>query len=323
MKKILCLLIFVSTCDGAHASNSLFGVVIRSTSSMHESSYSPNFLEAYHSPVLGSILDLRGGASKKKSRIGSLSSKTVTGKKKVGANSDNKKKEFDILKEYKKILPLTRTYLTMVAVSTSLGLILGDERSQTILALDPMRVLFGMEFWRIFTAASCMGQPSMEWIFSVYHIFMYGSKLEMAYGPAQFLVFLLSQLGILSFLSGLLGIPFFTKSLVTSMCHVLSRATPKEQVMWVAFKIPMWSLPIAVMVSDVLQAQSVAAAVPHILGILSGHFYHFHRFVWPKIGGEDWLVAPDFLVEYMNGYSASKKSLKSRKRGKGKKLGSA
>ena len=83
------------------------------------------------------------------------------------------------------------------------------------------------------------------------------------------------------------------------------------------------------MATDVLQAQSASAALPHILGILSGHFYHFHRFIWPKTGGEDWLTAPDFLIERMDPNAATKsaskesvnKALKSRKRGKGKKLG--
>jgi derlin-1 len=303
---------------------------------MHGSSNPLNVLGSSHSPILGTILDLRGGAAKKKSRIGSLSSssKTVTGKKKVGANkdsSDNKKPQFDMVEIYKSILPLTRVYMTMVVVCTVLGLLIGDERAQTILALDPMRVITGWEFWRIFTAASCMGQPSLNWIFNGYHIFEYGSKLERAYGPAQFLVFMLSQFAILSFLSALLGIPFFTTSVVTSMCHVLSRATPKEEVKWLLFKIPFFLLPWGVMVSDVLQSQSVSAAIPHIVGILSGHFYHFHRFIWPKVGGEDWLVAPDFLVEYIDSYLAPKnsarvamnKALKSRTKGKGKKLGTA
>jgi len=89
-------------------------------------------------------------------------------------------------------------------------------------------------------------------------------------------------------------------------------------------------LPYGLMFADVLQAQSGAAAVPHIMGILSGHFYFFHRFIWPKTGGQDWLEAPDFLVERMDPNAASKakgkdsinKALKNRKR-KGRKLGSA
>lgn len=332
--KILALLLVVATTDGS-ASNTLFGVVrTEGFSSVHDTRAS-NFLDGNRSPFHQGILDLRGGASKKKSRTGSLS-KTVTGKKKVGAKKDalgkkSKSTAGDLMQIYKDILPLTRGYISMVVLCTLLGLILGDERAQSVLALDPMRVLYGMEFWRFFTAASFLGKPSLNWILSGYNLVQYGSQLERAYGPAQYLMFLLSQIGLLSLLSALLGVPFFTSSVITGMCHVLSRATPELKVKWIIFNIPFWVLPYAIMLSDVLQSQSAAAAMPHVMGILSGHFYHFHRFVWPKTGGEDWLVAPDFLSDYMESNSASKKAskesiskaLKSKNRGKGRKLGSA
>ncbi len=80
------------------------------------------------------------------------------------------------------------------------------------------------------------------------------------------------------------------------------------------------------MASDVLQSGNAAAALPHVLGILSGHLYYFHKNVWPKIGGEDWLVPPEFLRKRVEGdYGGSKESisiaLKARKKGRGKKLG--
>jgi derlin-1 len=286
--------------------------------------------------LIDRILELRGGASRRKSRTGSLSkaSKTVTGKKKVGAKkAAEKEKEKsaagDLIKKYKNILPLTRIYISMVGLCTLLGLVLGDELTQGLLALDPMRVMYGMELWRPFTAASFMGKPSIGWLMSGYYLFEYGSSLERAYGPAQHLVFLLSQVGILSLLSALCGQPFFAQSIITSMLHVLSRAMPRQKVKWLIFTVPYWSLPYGLMITDVLQAQSAAAAMPHILGILSGHFYHFHRFIWAKTGGEDWLTAPGFLIKFLDPDAAKtnaakeslSKALKSRKRGKGKKLG--
>lgn len=82
------------------------------------------------------------------------------------------------------------------------------------------------------------------------------------------------------------------------------------------------------MVSDSAQAQSLSAAVPHVLGILSGHFFYFHREIWPKIGGEAWLEAPEAVVSMVDpdskssaGKDAIAKALKARKKGKGKKLG--
>lgn len=284
--------------------------------------------------LVDQVLELRGGASRRKSRTGSLSkpSKTVTGKKKVGSKKAAEKKSAggDLMKKYKAMLPLTRIYISMVGVCSLLGLMLGDENTQGLLALDPMRVMYGMELWRPFTAASFLGKPSVGWLMSGYYLFEYGSSLERAYGPAQHLIFLFSQITMLSFLSALFGQPFFAQSVITSMLHVLSRAMPHQKVKWLIFNVPYWSLPYGLMATDVLQAQSASAAIPHILGILSGHFYHFHRFIWPKTDGEDWLTAPDFLIDVLDPNAASKnaakeslsKALKSRKRGKGKKLGS-
>jgi membrane associated rhomboid family serine protease len=257
------------------------------------------------------------------------SSRTATGKKKVQAAAKEAEKKSalsDSLQKYKQILPLTRIYITMVGVFTFLGYILGDELTQGLLALDPIRVIYGMELWRPFTAAAFLGPPSIGWLISGYYLFEYGSSLERAYGTAQHLIFLLSQIFLLSIFSALFGQPFFAASIITAMLHVLSRAMPHQKVKWLVFTVPYWCLPYGLMVTDVLQAGSVAAAVPHILGILSGHFYHFHKFIWPKMGGEDWLAAPNFLVQRFDPNARKTKdtvsaALKSRKRGKGRKLG--
>mmetsp|Transcript_24505 Transcript_24505/g.29475 ORF Transcript_24505/g.29475 Transcript_24505/m.29475 type:complete len:336 (+) Transcript_24505:11-1018(+) len=283
------------------------------------------------------VLELRGGASRKKrgGRTASLSStskaaKTATGKKKVGAAKQEKKSAVsDTLSKYKQILPLTRIYISMVGIATLLGLVLGEELTQGLLALDPIRTMYGLELWRPFTAATFLGPPSIGWLMSGYYLFEYGSSLERAYGTAQHLVFLLSQVGLLSVLSVLFGQPFFANSVITSMLHVLSRSMPNQKVKWLVFTVPYWALPYGLMASDVLQAGNAAAALPHVLGILSGHFYFFHKFVLPKMAkGEDWLAAPDFLMGLMDP-SAKKSSkdavntaLKNRKKGKGRKLGS-
>jgi Derlin-1 len=281
------------------------------------------------SETLSRVLDLRAGASRRKSKSSARSSvgKTATGKRKVGAAADKEKKSAlsDTMLKYKKILPLTRIYITLVGVVTLVGLILGEELTQTLLALDPTRIVNGLELWRPLSAATFLGPPSIGWL-------MYGSSLERAYGTAQHLVFLITQLVVLSVTSALVGQPFFTSSMITAMLHVLSRAMPHQKVRWLIFTVPYWSLPYGLMASDVLQAQSGMAALPHILGILSGHFYHFHKFVWPKMknGGQDWLIAPDFVARRLdpdaNRDSTAKesvsKALKGRKRNKGRKLGS-
>jgi Derlin-1 len=282
------------------------------------------------------LLDVRGGASKarpakKSSQTGSLSSigKTATGKKKVGAALEKEKPSAvsDIFQKYKRILPLTRLYITMVGLETMVGLFLGEELTQSLLALDPIRTIYGLELWRPITAACFLGPPSIGWLMSGYYLFEYGSSLERAYGTPQHLMFLLSQLVLLSIFSFLTGQPFFASSMITAMLHVLSRSMPHQKVKWLVFTVPYWSLPYGLMATDVLQAQSAMAALPHVLGILSGHFYQFHKFIWPKLKGEDWLAAPDFVASRLDPDARRLKEgvekTVSRKRSKGRKLGSA
>jgi membrane associated rhomboid family serine protease len=273
------------------------------------------------------LIQLRGGASKRK-----VAQKTATGKRKVTKKDAPEEKSAlaDTFQKYKKILPLTRIYITLVGVATLLGLVLGEELTQGLLALDPMRVLYGLQLWRPITAATFLGPPSIGWLMSGYYLFQYGSSLERAYGTAQHAVFLLSQLVLLSILSALVGQPFFANSMITSMLHVLSRSMPHQKVKWLVFTVPYWSLPYGLMASDVLQAQSPMAAMPHIMGILTGHFYHFHKNIWPKLEqGQDWLVAPEFLSKRLDpadkdaGKESVSKALKSRKKNKGQKLGSS
>lgn len=242
-------------------------------------------------------------------------------------DTDKKSSLSDTMQKYKSILPLTRIYITMVIVSTLLATILGDEAAQSLLGLDPLRFLYGLELWRPITAACFLGPPSIGWLMSAYYLFEYGSSLEKVYGTAQHFIFLMVQIGLLTMTSILFGQPFFGPSVVTAMLHVLSRSMPHQKVKWLIFTVPYWSLPYGLMVSDVLQG-GAGAALPHVLGILSGHFYYFHKFVWPRMGGEDWLVAPAFLVRRLEGghgdddlgRKSVENALKHRKKGKGRKL---
>lgn len=332
-----CIATFSTTCLGRSATSSVAFLPRRHTQLPNGKNTGASSFKSLEENT-DILLELRGGATKKRKKGGrtaslhssSATKKTATGKKKVGAAAAEKKSAMaDTMQKYKSILPLTRAYITMVGLVTMVGMVLGEELTQGLLALDPVRVMYGLELWRPFTAACFLGPPSIGWLMSGYYLFEYGSSLERAYGTAQHLVFLLGQIGLLSVFSILFGQPFFANSVITAMLHVLSRSMPNQKVKWLVFTVPYWALPYGLMATDVLQAGSAAAALPHVLGILSGHIYFFHKFVWPKIGGEDWLAAPDFLVRWCDpsARSSSKDSvnaaLKARKRGKGRKLGSA
>jgi Derlin-1 len=237
------------------------------------------------------------------------------------------KGEFQLF--YSKMLPLTRIYVTMTVLCTMIGT-LGGDVIQSFLALDPIQTLYGFQLWRPLTAASFLGPPSMTWIYNGYYLYQYGTQLERAYGTPQHLIFLFTQVVLLTSLNILLGLPYFTTSMVAAMLHVIARATPTMSVRWMMFSVPYWLLPYCFAVADVLMAQSMMAAVPHLLGMLTGHFYHFHKFIWPKLdrGGQDWLVAPDFVVRRLDPDAAEKKEQAAKKplpkqRKKGRTLGTS
>jgi len=271
------------------------------------------------------LFGIRGGVSKTSKNRSKKASRSATGKPKVGsASSEKKSLRTTALVKYKSILPLTRVYITMVGAVTLLSMLLGEE-GQVLLALDPIRMIYGLELWRPLTAAAFLGPPSIGWLMSAYYLFEYGSSLERAFGTAQHFVFLFGQIACLTLLCSLMHIPFFGQPLITAMLHVLSRSMPHQKVKWLIFTVPYWTLPYGLMASDVLQAGSPTAAVPHVLGILSGHFYFFHKFVWPKLGGEDWWRAPDFLLRRLDPDAAGLQEKKTgkggaKKKGKGRKL---
>lgn len=300
------------------------------------------------------LLDIRGGAKSKRnkkssSRTASIHSsneqkqqqKTATGKRKVGASSSDATKEsatLSLMLKYKQILPLTRIHLTLIGVITVIGLLLGEEMSQGLLALDPIRTIYGLEIWRFITAGCYLGPPSIGWLFNAYYLFQYGTSLERAYGTSQYFIFMMTQIIILSIMSILLGQPFFASSIITAMLHVLSRSMPYQNVKWLIFTVPYWSLPYGLMITDVLQAQNGMAALPHILGIISGHFYYFHKFIWTKLNPDDsnnndWLVPSNIVCRMLDkdenendiGKQSIQQALKNRKKQKktGRKLGTA
>jgi hypothetical protein len=116
------------------------------------------------------------------------------------------------------------------------------------------------------------------------------------------LIFLLTSGFILNMLGGLLGFPFIATPLISSFIYVSSRVNPMETVPF-KFNIPIqsWMLPYGLMAVDCLQAQSAAAAVPHVLGIFAGHFYHFFANVYPLMGGRAFLQAPGWLRRRVEG----------------------
>ena len=192
---------------------------------------------------------------------------------------------------------------------TVVGVMAGDEGLQGVAAFDVERVIRRGELWRLGTGSTYLGPPSISLLMDFYYLLSHGSLLETSCGTAQFGAFLAFQVALLAGLAGVVfRTPFFAQSVVTAMLHAVSREDPHKPVKWLLFSIPSWTLPFAFMAGDVLNAKSCGAAVPHIMGILTGHAYVFQKKVNVQMGGEDWLTAPEYLKRKFDVDGAERKN---------------
>ena len=49
----------------------------------------------------------------------------------------------------------------------------------------------------------------------------------------------------------------------------------------------------------------MGAAWPHVLGIFTGHFFHFFTKVWPALGGGSFLNPPQWVLDKLGGPPSS------------------
>jgi hypothetical protein len=54
-----------------------------------------------------------------------------------------------------------------------------------------------------------------------------------------------------------------------------------------------------------VQQQTASAAWPHLIGIFTGHTYHFFSKVWPTLGGRAYLTPPKWVTDKLGGSAGS------------------
>jgi len=208
------------------------------------------------------------------------------------------KKTKSALKSMKELLdsvkPATRCYLLVIVFCTIVH-VLGLP-APALFNIDKSRIY---ELWRPITAVSYLGGPSMSMANNLYFLVTYGQRLEGENGTGEHAWFLIVQTLLLTVFGGLLlGFPFHGQAMVAAAVYVSSHIHPMEKMPFqFGFVITSWQLPFAMMVVDMLAQQNIAAAWPHVLGIFTGHCYHFFTKVWPSLGGKAWLKPPKWIIK--------------------------
>lgn len=215
-------------------------------------------------------------------------------------------------KKKKSLLKVVKEQLEQVRPATRIFLLLSLFCTLVHITGLPAPALFGLdisriyEIWRPFTSMAYLGAPSMSMANSLYFLIRYGQTLETTNGTGDHAWFLLVQTFILSCLGLLLGFPSQAQAMIAAAVYVSSRMNPMEKMGFqFGLVITSWQLPFAMMTIDCLSQQNLAAAWPHVLGIFSGHVYHFFTRVWPALGGKGWLLPPKWFVKRLGGKPSS------------------
>uniref|UniRef100_A0A0G4I909 Derlin n=1 Tax=Chromera velia CCMP2878 TaxID=1169474 RepID=A0A0G4I909_9ALVE len=203
-----------------------------------------------------------------------------------------------VMSRYYSVPLVTRLYLTMAALLTA-SHHMGAEPE--MFALEKGRVVRALELWRPFTALAFYGKLSMSMALNLFSLIQYGKGLEKKNGSADTFIFLVTQATLLSLFGFALRMPFLGNCYASAVLLVTAMMEPMAPAQTVfGIGIKMWQIPFATMIVDVLQAQELKAAVPHLVGICTGYIYHYLTKTIPDRGGWNVLGAPKWLKWLMN-----------------------
>jgi hypothetical protein len=127
---------------------------------------------------------------------------------------------------FQSIKPVTRGYISVILVTATLHMLVGPSIARSF-SLN-IRSLF--QVWRVLTSATYLGGPSLSLANNIFFLVTYGQLVEAHQGTPDFAYFLLVEMGLLSLFSLLLGFPFTSQSMMSSIIYVASRINAMDAV---------------------------------------------------------------------------------------------
>jgi len=203
---------------------------------------------------------------------------------------------------FKNLPPITKTYLTSAVVTTAL-LMFGSISPQQIY-INYELVFKRFEIWRLLTNFLFFGKFSFKFVFQMFILQSYMSMVETHRkyagdrGRAEFIhmiIFMVLVLLLVGFLMG--GLPFLGQPLIFGVLYIWSRIDPIREVNYWGFKFKAWHLPFVLVVVGMLMGNS---PIMDLIGIITGHTYHFAMNIIPQVYGWQPLKCPTFLYNYFD-----------------------
>nr|AHL28475.1 Der1 [Chromera velia] len=199
---------------------------------------------------------------------------------------------------YKNLPIVTKIIVTtifIVTVAVVLGLF-----TPAIMLLDFGLITARLHLWRLFTNFFWLGGFSIHWIFQMYFLCHFSTRLEnnevFKQEPGDYLFFILIQMLTLDVLSLVLewprGMPVLGPSLSFAIIYYWSKREPFSYLSYWGFSLQSYQFPFALMFLNILMGGSVWT---DLLGLASGHLYYFVKEILPGQYDISFISTPGFL----------------------------
>lgn len=199
--------------------------------------------------------------------------------------------------------PVTRCLL-VASLGSTLGCSMGVLNPMSLgLFWDPLLKKF--EVWRLASNFVFFGEPSFNFLISVYMLVQYSSKYEASPfntggggSSSDFAWMLCVCATILSGLGFVFGLAFLAPSLSFCILYVWCRKNPDESVSLFGFKMQALYLPWALMAFYMLIGNGIFL---QFIGVVAGHAFYFAHYIAPGAYGYTVIKTPVFLIEAFGG----------------------
>ncbi|GBB88647.1 hypothetical protein RclHR1_15200004 [Rhizophagus clarus] len=159
----------------------------------------------------------------------------------------------------------------------------------------PQYTFYKLQIWRLYTSFFFY-KLSLSGAFQLYFLYTYSREVEttkFSGRTADYVFFLLFEALSILIIGWIFGLTLFNQSLVMAIIYIWSQHYREATVTFMfGLRFRGVFLPFVLLIFEILQAANPVAS---LIGIFTGHVYHYLQEIYPASGGTRFLNTPQWL----------------------------